>query len=425
MLISAGFKRYFTNTSWLIVEKLLRMVVAVFVGMYVARYLGPHQFGALSYANSFVILFLPLVSLGLDRIVVRELVKYPDRKEEILGTTFWLKFAGTLLMWVGLLLVVPFTDNNPEQNILIAILAFAVIFQTFNTIGFQFEAEVKSKYVVHIMLIQVLCSAVIKLILVYNEASLIWFALVFLIDALILSMGLIYQYLKEYKTFFNLTFRPQIARNLLKNSIWLIMSAALNAIYMRIDQVMIMDIRGVQDVGMYAASVQLSESIFGLSVVVCNSLFPAIVNAREVSQQYFLEKIYALFRVLVFFMIIVGVLASVFSEEIIVLLYGEKFLPAAEVLSVMIWCGIFISLGVVSGRWHIAEGLMSYGFYRNIVGVLVNVVLNIIFIKQYGIVGAAYASLIAYIFAFLLFDLFYAKARHIFILKIKSILLLR
>lgn len=66
-----GFLKYFENTSWLFVERIIRMFIGIFVGIWVARYLGPKEFGLLSYAQSFVGLFTIFATLGLDSIVVR------------------------------------------------------------------------------------------------------------------------------------------------------------------------------------------------------------------------------------------------------------------------------------------------------------------------------------------------------------------
>jgi O-antigen/teichoic acid export membrane protein len=118
-------------------ERILRMVVALFVGVYVARYLGPAQFGLLSYANSFVGLFIALATLGLNGIVVRQLVKTPERRNELLGTAFWLKIGGAILLWVTIVAAVPLTKNDLQTNSLIAIIAFAAIFQAFNVIDLK------------------------------------------------------------------------------------------------------------------------------------------------------------------------------------------------------------------------------------------------------------------------------------------------
>ena len=98
ILSSPGLRRYFSNTSWLLSERLIRMTATLFVGIYVARYLGPERYGLLSYSLSFVMLFSSLASFGVDDILERELVKQPDQKKILLGTVFWLKIIGALVM---------------------------------------------------------------------------------------------------------------------------------------------------------------------------------------------------------------------------------------------------------------------------------------------------------------------------------------
>jgi len=133
----SGFRKYFANTSWLITERVLRMTVALLVGVYVARYLGPERFGLLSYSHSFVGLFLALATLGIESILIRELVKRPANRNELLGTAFGLKIFGTLLMWFIILFTVPFTDNDTQTNVFITIISLAIFFQAFNVIVYQ------------------------------------------------------------------------------------------------------------------------------------------------------------------------------------------------------------------------------------------------------------------------------------------------
>ena len=176
---SKGFKRFFANTSWVVGHRVLSMVVALSVGVYVARYLGPEKFGLWSYAGSFVGMFMAISTLGLDAVVVRELVKTPERRDELLGTAFWLKLFGVILMWLGIAAVIPFTHNDTQTNILIIIVALTVIFQTLNVIDFSFQADVKSKYVIYALLVSLLISSIAKVILVKISADLVWFAYVF------------------------------------------------------------------------------------------------------------------------------------------------------------------------------------------------------------------------------------------------------
>ena len=122
-----GFKKYFNNTSWLLAERVLRLFITLIIGLYVARYLGPIDFGKLSYATSFVGILSIFIQLGLDGIVVRDLVNNPKIKDKILGALFTLKIFGSLIM-VGLLIIVSIIMKHESQiTLLIAIIALSSI----------------------------------------------------------------------------------------------------------------------------------------------------------------------------------------------------------------------------------------------------------------------------------------------------------
>ena len=147
-LSSKGFRKYFTNTSWLLGERILRMAISLFVGIYVARYLGPERYGLLSYALSFVWLFSSLASFGLDDILVRELVKFPDQRQNLIGTVFWLKLFGTLVMGTAIATVMQFKTEDQQTYWLIAIITFGFLFQATNVVELYFQAQVQSKFTV-------------------------------------------------------------------------------------------------------------------------------------------------------------------------------------------------------------------------------------------------------------------------------------
>ena len=127
-----GFMKYFKNTSWLFGEKILRMITALFIGVWVTRYLGPEKFGLLSYAQSFVALFSPFAALGLDGIVSRELIKRESNSDIILGTSFWLKLFGAIISILIIYSSLKITSNYNETKSLVFIIASANLFQSFN-----------------------------------------------------------------------------------------------------------------------------------------------------------------------------------------------------------------------------------------------------------------------------------------------------
>ncbi len=406
MILSPGFKKYFANTSWLMAERVLRMVVALFVGVYVARYLGPERFGLLSYANSFVGLFIALATLGLDGIVVRELVKTPARRDELLGTAFGLKIVGVILMWLVIITAVPLTENDVQTNSLIAIIAFAAIFQAFNVIDFNYQAEVKSKYVVHAQLVQLTISSITKLVLIAINASLIWFAWVYCLDAVVFAVGLSVMYLRKSGKLWCWQWKWQVAKELLKDSWPLILSGMVISIYMKIDQVMIKEMLGAEEVGLYAAAVRLSEAWYFIPMAITSSVFPAIINAKKQSEELYYQRLQKLYDLMVWMAVAIAIPTTFLAPWVMKLLYGEAYIGAADVLSIHIWAGVFVFLGVASGKWFLAENYIKKNFYRTLLGMIVNVVLNILMIPMYGIIGAAIATLLGQITANLLYDVF-------------------
>ena len=418
-----GFMKYFKNTSWLFAEKILRMVVGLFVGIWVARYLGPEQFGLFSYAQSFVGLFAIIATLGLNSIIVRELVKDEYDKNTLIGTAFFMMLAAALFVILLLVIAVNFTSNDAFTNLLIFIIASATIFQSFNVIDFYFQSKVMSKYVVYSNVISLFISSFIKIFLILNEAPLIYFALAVLFDNIVLALGFIYFYKKHNENLKSWKFDKKIAISLLKDSSPLIIAGVINSIYMKVDQVMIKEILGVTEVGYYSAAVKLSESWFAIGVIICNSLFPAIVNAKKISEKLYYQRIQNLFLFLIIISYALSISVYFLSDYIILFLYGKEFMKASPVLAIHIFSAIFVYLGVSSGRWLIAENKTKLDLYRNILAMSANVVLNMFFIKKFGIIGAAYASLIAYIISFYLFDIFRKDTRKIFILKTQSLIL--
>jgi len=418
-----GFMKYFKNTSWLFAEKILRMVVGLFVGVWVARYLGPEHFGTFSYAQSFVGLFSVIATLGLNGIVVRELLKYPQKESELLGTAFILKLFGAVSTLVILYLAVVFTSNDNYTNSLIFIIASGVVFQSFNVIDFYFQAKVMSKYVVYTNVVSLFISTLIKIMLILNNAPLEAFVWLTLFDNFVLACGFVYIFFKNSQfKIKNLKFKIEVAFSLLKDSWPLILSGMVVAVYMKIDQIMIKEMLGSAEVGQYAAAVRLSEAWYFIPMVISSSLFPAIISAKKVSEKLYYERLQRLYDLMVWMAIAIALPMTFLSDWVVNLLYGGQYSQSADVLKIHIWAGVFVFLGVASGKWFIAENLQKYSFYRTLSGAILNIILNLVLIPIYGIIGAAIATLLAQSLASYFFNFFNKKLLITFKLQTKSLL---
>lgn len=418
-----GLMKYLTNTSWVLAEKILRMTLGLFVGIWVARYLGPEQFGLFSYAQSLVFIFSAFATLGLDGIVVRELLKNEGERDKILGTAFTLKFIGALFTIILLATAVCFQSDNHQNNFLVFIIASATVFQSFNVIDFYFQSRVLSKYVVFSNAFSLLLSSIIKVILIINEAPLISFAYVVLFDSVILASGFVYFYFVSQLSLFTWSFERSWALNLLRYSWPLILSSLVVSMYMKIDQVMIKELLGISEVGQYAAAVRLSEVWYFIPVVISASLFPAILNAKQKSSDLYYNRMQKLYDFMVWLAIAIAIPMTFLSGWGVDVLYGSEFNQTAGVLMIHIWSAVFVFLGVASSKWFIAEGLQRYTLYRTLVGAILNVVLNLALIPTQGIYGAAIATLISQFVASFFFNLFNKKTRVTFRLHSNALFL--
>ena len=205
-LSNKGFRKYFANTSWLLGERVFRMTISLFVGIYVARYLGPERFGLLSYALSFVWLFSSLASLGLNDILVRELVNQPENSQNLIATALWLKVCGFGLMGLTITVVLIFKSEDQLTLLLISIIILGFLFQATNVVEFYFQAKVQSKFIVRAQVVQLLITSIFKIYLVWSKANLLWFALALMLDqALVAVLFLIlYRWKVEIFPFFYL-----------------------------------------------------------------------------------------------------------------------------------------------------------------------------------------------------------------------------
>ncbi len=334
MQFSAGFKRYFTNTGWLLCERISRAAILLVVAVCVARYLGPSKYVLLSYAISFVMLFSAIATLGLDGIVIRDLVSDHKKRDQLLGTAFVLKAMGAILLLGILAVAVRFTDNSSSTNLLIFIIAAAMLFQCCNVIDLYFRSRVLSKYAVYAQTGSVLLSAIITLLLIYLKVGLVYFAAVKVVETVTLAAGLMIAYTKQRLSIFSWKVEFNLIKRLLKDCWPLILAGVAISIHTRIDQVMIKEMLGAKSVGTYAVAVRLSEVWYFIPAAITTSVFPAIVNARKISEKLYYERLERLYALMTWLAIGIALPITLLSDEIISILFGPQYQGAGSVLRI-------------------------------------------------------------------------------------------
>ena len=399
------------------------MAVQLFVGIYVARYLGPERFGLLSYANSYVGIFTAIAILGLDGIVVRELVKSPDQRDTLLGTSFLLKVVGTLLMWVLILATLFFSNNDPLTSALIAIIAFGVLFQTFNVIDYNFQAEVKSKYVVHSQIVQLIVSSITKLVLILKGLPLVWFAAVYSLDAIILAVGLAYAYSRNSGSIKKWKWNAKVALALLLDS-WPLMFAYMSyLIYAKIDRIMIKEMLDEHNVGIYSAAYILYEAPLFISLMIAKSVYPILVQYYQDNKNKFFQLYSTLSSYMTLLSYLIVLFIFIFHEILIQITFGESFEESSKILMLLSFGMIPMFNAFLRSSYITISGNQKIILYTTLFSAMLNIVLNLLLIKAYGVIGAVYATVFTQTLSLIVLNFAFTNTRSIFFIQAKSLLL--
>lgn len=408
------------NTAWLMVDRIVRMGLGLFVGVWIARYLGPTKYGTLNFAVSFVALFGTMATLGLDAIVVRHLVADGPDSHEILGTAFMLRLLGGTLVPLIVVGSIHFIEpNDPTTLLLVTLLSVGLVFQAFDTIDLLFQSQVQSKLSVWAKNAAFLLVAGFRVLLVYAKAPLWTFAVAQVTELGLGALGLAALYRWRGGRLSMWRARWRCAIQLLRQSWPVMLSGMAIMVYMRIDMVMLKLMQGDAAVGLYATATRISEVWYFVPIAIVSSVSPAIMRAKD-NPTVFYERISKLFSLMSLIAIVGGSGIALSSYWIIHILYTESFSAAAPVLAVHVWASIFVFLGVAQAPWDISQNLLKLAFYRTLAGAIGNVALNVVLIPKFSALGAAVATVVSYAISGVLANAFDARTRPIFLLQLNS-----
>ncbi len=411
-----GFQRYFKNTGWLFFGRIFSLAVSFFIGVWLARYLGPEKYGILNYSIAFVGIFAFISTLGLDGILFRELVTNKDKNRELLGTASVLSFFGGVFALILTVFFIFLFEPSAQIRLFVVLYSFTFIANPIALpISYYYQSSVQAKKNVLVAITSAVVVSILKVILILLSLDLVWFLLIYLLEAVLSVIFYIFVYKKDGFKIFSWKFDKKIAKSFIYSS-WLLMFAgAFSYIYMKIDQVMIRFFFDEVSVGLYAVAVRLSEVWFFVPSMICASLFPAIVNAKKNNIVY-RERLKKLFFLLISLSVFIAFITTLLAKPLVSILFGKLFFESIDILRIYVWSGVGLFTGVAIYHYFLSEKKIIAIFFYNFLSMLINVVLNIILMSKIGLTGAAWATLISYsvgpiLVFFLLF--FLNKYRHV------------
>jgi O-antigen/teichoic acid export membrane protein len=417
-----GVRRYGSNTAWMFAEQILRMVAGFLVGVWVARYLGPEKFGLFSYALAFVAIFQGIAKLGLDGILVRDLVREPEKATVYLGTAFWLKLFGAVITLLFIGLAIQFTGNDATTNLYILIIASGLIFQSFEVIDFYFQSKVLAKYVSICKMVQLALSSLIKIFLILIGADLIWFVMVSLIDMITLAITLNIAYKYNKNPSFYKYFDINLGKRLLKDSWPLILTSFFTLVILNFNRIIINSILTNIEVGLFTAAYNVLSVFLTFTVIITTSISPAITSAKKQNELIYKNRLERLISLLFILALMFSLILFLFSDYIIYLLYGKDYEKSSLVLKVLAWALPFIYMGNSSWLWYLNENKQKYSIYRLLSGVFVLIISGYLFTSKFGLVGISISTILTYIVSFFLGNVFSKETRELFVIQLRSII---
>ena len=409
------------NSGWLFLDKVLRMGLGLVVGAWVARYLGPSQFGELAYVLAYIAFFQTITNLGLDGIVVREIAQYKGQASTVLGTVFALRLGMGIICLLMAVTGMVWMNGLTDRSVMLTILAGgSLIFQAADTVDLWFQSQSQSRRTVLAKLTAYLVSNGVKVALILNSAPLLAFAAVMVLDGLTAAIGLAIAY-RRLPCLCPWHQSLNTAKKLIKECWPFIFGGISVMVYMRIDQIMIKEMLGTQQLGIYAAVLPLATFWQFIPMTLNASLAPFVARKKVECEAMYWNALRKIFRAYALFGWIVCIATVVFAQSVIEVLYGPQYQEGAVVLSVYVFTNLFINMGVAQGLWMLNERRAIVGLANTLVGAVVCIVGNWFLIPEFGIKGVAAVAVSAQLFSAVLTNLIFSK--RIFFMQIRSLAL--
>lgn len=396
LLRGAQLRGAAANFGWLLADRVLRLGLGLFVMVLVARHLGPSDYGVLAYAGALVASFGGVVSLGLDALVVRDLVRTSERAGEILGTAFALRLGGAVASIAGAIAVVVCLKRDDSVAIeLVVILSCTNLFLAADAIDLWLQSRVLGRTAVIARSVPLLLMATVRVMLALTDSPVHAFAVATAVESGLAAGGLVVAYRWRGERFRCWTASRKYAATLAREGWPLFLAVAMVAGRIRLEQILLGQMAGYEPVAQFAVASRVVDFWTVVPMTVMVSLFPAIVRARERGSGEYLVNLQRLYDGLVWAAILFATAVWLAGPRVVVWLFSVRYAPAAEVLTILVWSSIWISFALARGRWLVAEGRTRDALMVEGAVLVVGIAANLVLIPAYGALGAAFANLIS------------------------------
>ena len=412
-------KKLISNSFWMMASKIYSMLVSLIVGSLSARYLGPSNYGLLNYGTAIISFFTTVSSLGLSFTIVVEMVKKPEKAGRYVGTALVMRLVTALISFVGIFVIVAILepDNKLLQNVT-CLQAIAVILNSYEVLLYWFQMQLKMKFVTMASMVALTLTGIWRISLLMLNASVEFFALSNSVTALVSGGIVAVIFFKQDHP--KLSFDRKDGMFLLKGSYHFIISGLAVTLYSQLDRIMLGKMLSTDMVGFYSAAMVIATMWEFVPHALINSARPVITELKQKDECEYMKK----YKLLLMSINALGLAVSVgfllVGGMAVHILYGASYAPSALPLKILIWSTSFAMIGTARVVWLVNEGIGGYEKYFTIMGSVVNIVLNTLFIPNWGIVGEAVTTLLSQMFVAIVAPLFCKKTKAFVVIYFES-----
>lgn len=409
------------NAGWLVFGRIGQMVISLVVGLLTARYLGPANYGLINYATAYTAFFMAFCTLGINSVLVKEFIDNPREEGKIIGSTLLLRGISSVLSAIIIVCLVSILDAGERTTIVVtALCSIGLVFNVFETFNYWFQSRLQSKVTAIVLLVGYIFTSIYKVVLLILQMSVEFFAFSTSLDYIIVGILLLLCY-KKYGGG-RLRFSKSTSTRILSKSVHFILPSVMVTIYGYVDKFMLKQMLSETEVGYYATATAVCGMWSFVLTAIIDSMYPSIMEAHKNDTTLYEKKNRQLYAIVFYFAVAVSTVFCLFGRYIVLLLYGEKYMPAVAPLRVVTWYTAFSYLGVARNAWIVCEDRQRYLKYIYVFAAICNVILNCIFIPLWGATGAAAASLITQMLTTIVVPFFIKNLRHNSIMMIEGIL---
>ena len=412
------------NFSWLFADQFLRIIASILISSLVARKLGVNDYGILSFFIVFISFFHQITGLSYESQIISNVIRFPEKENAYWGTYFYIRIIFSLLLIVvSIFLYKLLKYQNPKISDLIYLIgSLSILFRSFNIFELCFQAKelqfiaIKSRFISFVVINSV------KIFVIFLYPNIFIFILIFTLDIFLNSFFVF----TSYKQRFNVNhwvFSNKLCIKILSNSFPLLVSSIMIFLYTKIDLFFVKSLLSEHDLGIYTVVLNISSFLPIIPMIGYNIFLPVASLKKknnEIEYVFFLRKLFRYF-------FIVGLIFSffvfLFSNYFVTILYGKFYTDAISILKIHVFTNLFICLGVVQNIWLTIENKGYILLIKSVIGFLISIFLNFIFLKQYGLLASAYIAIFVQLISSVLINYFLCP--DIFKMQINALLFLK